>query len=76
MNAIESGILTSKSHPTIFYELDRLLLESIISNKEVVLCDMPEALMRWQIANTYSLDEMVEIFNTIMNKIEKGQGPL
>jgi hypothetical protein len=39
--------LTSEKHPAYFYELNRLLVESIISDTETVLCDMPEILNRW-----------------------------
>ena len=36
---------------------------------------MPELLMRMQIGAKYSLKEMQEIFNEIMNKIVKKDGP-
>jgi hypothetical protein len=71
LESFEKGVLNSNLHPAMFSEMNRLLMESVISNKETVLCDMPEVLSRWQIANKYSIDEFVDIFNTIMSKIDQ-----
>ena len=38
------------------------------------MCDMPELLMRMQIANNYSLKEMQDMFNQIMASIDKRDG--
>ena len=37
---------------------------------------MPEILLRMQIVNNHSLLEMQDMFNLIMNRISKKQGPL
>lgn len=37
---------------------------------------MPELLLRWHLGEKYTLDEMKELFNSIMNKIAKKDGPL
>lgn len=41
-----------------------------------VMCDMPEILMRMKISSLYSLKEMQEMFNQIMKKIDKKEGPI
>lgn len=51
-------------------------MESIISDTETVLCDMPEILNRWQIGANHSLDELIDIFNAVMDKLQSGRGPL
>lgn len=51
-------------------------MESIISDTETVLCDMPEILNRWQIGANHSLDELRDIFNAVISKLQSGRGPL
>jgi hypothetical protein len=46
LSFFEKGMTISSKHPSIFYELNRVLVESVVNNKETVLCDMPELLMR------------------------------
>lgn len=71
-----NNILSSSNYPSIFYELNRILIESIINNQDTLLCDMPELLLRMQIATEYSLEEMQEMFNETMSSIDKRRGPL
>lgn len=41
----------------------------LVSNKDFVLIDMPELMLRMKIGSLYSLDQLKEIFNDILNKI-------
>ena len=36
---------------------------------------MPEVLLRMKVANSHSLVELQEIFNIVMNKLAKKEGP-
>jgi hypothetical protein len=47
INVLQGNLVLSQTHPTPYFELNRLLMESIISDTETVLCDMPEILNRW-----------------------------
>lgn len=42
---------------------------------DVALVDMPEVLLRMKVANSHSLVELQEIFNIVMNKLAKKEGP-
>lgn len=48
----------------------------MVSNQPTVLCDMPELLLRMHIGEKYSLKEMQDMFNLLMNKINTKDGPL
>ena len=76
LEALDKGLISSKMHPSIYYELNRIETESIITSSPTVLCDMPEILMRMKIASIYSLTEMQEIFNQVMKLIDKREGPI
>lgn len=76
ISVLEMGLVSSKSAPNLFLDLNQILTESIVSDLPTVLCDMPELLLRWQLAERHSLDEFKEIFNSIMNKIARKDGPL
>jgi hypothetical protein len=41
----------------------------------VLFCEMPELLNRMQIASKYTLKELQDMFNYIMNKIKQDNGP-
>jgi hypothetical protein len=62
------NFLYSQKHPTLFPELMRILIEAVVVNSSMVLiADCPEILNRMHIAANYSLDEMLDIFNSIMS---------
>ncbi len=63
IEALEKGLLASKLHPSIFYELNRIQIEAVMTNNLTVLCDMPEILNRMKISSLYSLSDMQEMFN-------------
>lgn len=73
-NSFEA-ILSPPNSQSLFFELNRILLESVINQFPTVLLDMPEQLMRMKISSDYSLKQMQEIFNDIMNKIKFQGGP-
>ena len=75
-SALENGKLFSETHPSIFFELNRIIIESLISGTPTVLCDKSEILTRMHLGEKYSLKELQDIFNSIMNKIYKKDGPL
>ncbi len=53
-----------------FYELENSLLTDILlSKKEFVLIDMPEVMLRMKVGSMFSLDQLKDIFNDILNKI-------
>lgn len=60
----------SKTHPSIFYELNNFMVEAISLGVPVVMVDMPEVLYRMKIANDYTLKELEGMFNTIANRIQ------
>jgi hypothetical protein len=53
-----NGKVISTNYPSIFFELGRILIESVMNNKSTVLFDMPELLLRMKIGSSYSLKEM------------------
>jgi len=53
--ALEKGLVSSKMHPSLYYELNRIQIESLATNNMTVMCDMPEILMRMKISSLYSL---------------------
>ncbi|CDW79079.1 UNKNOWN [Stylonychia lemnae] len=76
LKGMETKLISNK-YPSIFHDLNRVLLEILMLNENsVLLADMPELLNRMQIASVLSLKEMQEIFDVIMNKIARKQGPL
>lgn len=48
-------------------------MSAIQSNIPTVLIDMPEIVLRLQIANQYSLEELNKMFNVVANKINRGE---
>ena len=64
---MEMGKIISKDYPSFFFELARIMNESILTQKETVLCDMPELLLRMKIGANYSLSELQDMFNAVMN---------
>ena len=71
MEAFGTGKVISNNHPTIFPELERILVETILSQREAVLFDMPEILLRMKIAANTPLKDLQDMFNAIMNSIAK-----
>ena len=47
----------------------------MMSQSEVVMIDMPELLLRMKIVNEHSLAEIQQIFNYVLNKISRSDGP-
>lgn len=60
-----------ESRQAQFYELNNFVINSIESGIPTVLIDMPEIVLRMQIANKYTLVELNEIFNAVANKINR-----
>jgi hypothetical protein len=58
LEAFETGRVTSNTHTTIFPELQRIVIESVLAQRETILCDMPELLLRMKIGANYSLKEL------------------
>lgn len=53
-----------------FYELENSILSDILlSKKEFALIDMPEVMLRMKIGSMYTLDQLKDIFNDILNKV-------
>jgi hypothetical protein len=76
IKGIETKLMSNR-YPSMFHDLNRILLEIIMLNENsVLMADMPELLNRMQIGSVLSLKEMQEIFNFVMNKIANKQGPL
>lgn len=75
VEVVDSTLLSAK-YKSIFYEINNTLCEALLSRIPVVLADMPELLLRMKLGSQFSLQELKEIFNVVMNKIRKEQGPL
>ena len=60
----------SNDKPSMFYELNNLLIEAISVGVPVVMVDMPEVLLRMKIGNDLTLKELEDIFNTVVNRIK------
>lgn len=58
-----------------FLEVNEILIQGLMTNIDIALIDMPELLLRMKVAHTYSLAELQEILNFVMNKLSKKQGP-
>jgi hypothetical protein len=57
-----------------FYELENSILTDILlSKKDFVLIDMPEVMLRMKVASMYSLDQLKDIFNDILNKVSQAK---
>jgi hypothetical protein len=57
-----------------FYELENSILSDILlSKKDFVLIDMPEVMLRMKVASMYSLDQLKDIFNDILNKVSQAK---
>ena len=48
----------SNNHPSIYPELERIMVEAVFSNREAVLFDMPELLLRMKIGVNNSLKDL------------------
>lgn len=46
-----------------------MLFEALAAKKDLLLCDMPELMLRMKVASLFSLDQLKEIFNDILNKV-------
>ena len=66
--------MTEQSHSK-FFEINELLLQAVMTNMDIALIDMPEILLRMKIAHNHSLAELQEMFNFIMNKLARQEGP-
>jgi hypothetical protein len=61
--------LTCGQNISNFYELaNTVLLELLISKRDFVLIDMPELMLRMKVASMFSLDQLKEIFNDVLNR--------
>jgi len=60
-----------KENITNFFELNSVLEQLLISQQEFVMIDMPEILLRMRIGNMYSLAELNQIFNEVLNKVSR-----
>ena len=45
-----------------------MLFDALVSRRDFVLVDMPEIMLRMKIGSLYSLDQLRDIFNDILNK--------
>ena len=56
-----------------FHELNQFVLSAVELGIPTVLIDMPEIVLRLQIGNEHSIDELNQMFNQIANKIKRGE---
>lgn len=60
-----------------YEEVQQACVQAImIGGDNVVMCDMPAALLRMKIAQKYSLKELRDMFDFTLNKVANGQGPM
>ena len=53
-----------------FFELENtVLFEMLLGKREFVMIDMPEVMFRMKVASLYTLEQLKEIFNDLLNKI-------
>lgn len=55
------------------FEINNIIVESIVNGFTTVPIGMPEVLLRLKLGNELSLDQLEDIFNTICNKINQGK---
>ena len=58
-----------------FHQLNDVVMQGLLSGRDIALVDMPEILLRMKIGASYSLKELQDIFNVVMNKLAKKEGP-
>lgn len=67
-------LFTRETH-TKFLEVGDITMLSLLTNTDIALVDMPELLLRMKVAHGHSLAELQDIFNFIMNKMKRRDGP-
>jgi hypothetical protein len=62
--------ITTPKSSSPFYDLSNsVLFEALVSKKDLVLIDMPELMLRMKVASMFSLEQLRDIFNDILNKV-------
>lgn len=56
-------------------EVKQAFLQSIMFGKEVIMIDMPTVMLRMKVVETHSLQELTDMFNFILDKMQRGEGP-
>lgn len=69
---IRSIMQTDGSHQ----EVQEQLLHCLLAGQTVLLCDMPMLVQRMRLAQSYSIDELREIFDRVLNQLVQGRGPV
>jgi len=72
-NAAE--LIYTKQSTSRFLQINDILMQGLLTNMEIALVDMPEVLLRMNIAHNHSLEDLQDIFNFIMNKVSRKEGP-
>jgi len=57
------------SNRSIYPEINEVLHDAILSQRDILLCDMPELMLRMKIGSQYSLSDLKEIFNVVLNNV-------
>ena len=67
----EKSLHSSNGFPICnYYDIDHaVLFELLAAKKDFVMIDMPELMLRMKVASMYTLDQLKDIFNDILNKI-------
>ena len=53
-----------------YEEVQQAFLQALmVGGDNVVMCDMPALLLRMKIVQTYSLEELRDIFDFVLNKV-------
>jgi hypothetical protein len=60
-----------KENITNFFELNSVVEQLLASQQDFVMIDMPEILLRMRIGNMYTLTELNQIFNEVLNKVAR-----
>ena len=68
-------IVLSENFNSNFPKLNSIVIQALVAGQDVALIDIPEILLRMKIAANHTLEELNDIFNQILNKVAKGNGP-
>lgn len=75
MLANAANLIYTKHSTSRFLQINDILMQGLLTNMDIAMVDMPEILLRMNIAHNHSLEDLQDMFNFIMNKVSKKEGP-
>ena len=65
----------TKQSMSRYLEVNEVLMQSMLTQTDVALIDMPELLLRMKIGNELTLEDLQDILNTVLNKMARKECP-